>query len=145
MCELTMSLGRDAPAGDRCSGRILLVLPWPRPPLPGARVGSLSSSPLSAKPGPCRMSAAGRVRGSRSPEQWTHSTLSGPARPAHHWPRLSSWPGSDRPGCLVAWLGQELVLESFRGWCVGVCCNAGNVGVLTERFVGHGEEVSEAL
>ena len=32
--------------------------------------------------------------------------------------------------------GQELVLESFE---------AGNVGVLTERFVGHGEEVSEAL
>ena len=94
-----------------------------------SRVGSLTLLSLR-QAWPCRMRAAGRVRGSRSPEQWPHSTLwvtrpdSGP-----HWPRLSS-------GLAGWWLGQELVLESFE---------AGNVGVLTERFVGHGEEVSEAL
>ena len=54
------------------------------------------------------------------------------ARPGHHWPRLS-------PSCtgLAAWLGLAGSGTGFvKFWRL---LNVGNVGVLTERFVGHGE------
>ena len=131
MCELTMSRAGDASAGLGAADGSSWLSPWPRPPLRPPGWFPQSPLSLSAKPWPCRMRVAGRVRGSRSPEQWTlYSQWPSPALTTD-WPRLSSG---------LAWLPGGLARNWF--WKV---FEAGNVGVLTERFVGYGETVSEAL